>query len=101
MQKVYIASLIATGVCVVILCVGTGLGIANRSKDNLNETVIEYEAYDNDYVDYDSFSGNISIGSAGVGGGGVIRVRPQEEGTTEMESLSIIDVILGFNRYFK
>lgn len=80
MQKVYIACLIASGVCVVIMCVGIGLGLALRSKDNLNENIIEYEAYpDDDYVNYDSSSGNTSTGIHWHTGLSVMHVRPRQE----------------------
>ena len=81
MQTIHKICLILTGVCVVILCVGIGLGIVHGGKSNSNGTFIEYEAYDEDYVDYDS-----TVASARV-----IVVNQGEQGTREMSSLLILN----------
>ena len=44
MQTIYKACLGLTGVVVVILCVGIGMGIGRRLDDNM----VDYEAYDED-----------------------------------------------------
>ena len=58
MQTIHKACLALTGVVVVILCVGIGMGIGRRlesksSYDNSTDydNSTEYEAYDEDYVD--------------------------------------------------
>ena len=39
--------------CVVILCVGIGIGIVHHTEGNSSDdNSVEYEAYDEDYVDY-------------------------------------------------
>ena len=76
MQTIHKVGLILTGSCVLLICVGIGIGIAHSGKSDLNDTIIEYEAYDEDYVDY-------------VKEGRVIDVIPREEGTREMDSLTI------------
>ena len=60
MQTIHKACLALTGVVVVILCVGIGMGIGRRlegkiSDDNSTDydNSTEYEAYDEDYVDND------------------------------------------------
>ena len=79
MQTILKVCLILTGVCVVILCVGIGIGIVHGGKSNSNDTIIEYEAYDEDYAEYDST----------IATGDVIDVIHREEGTREMDSLTI------------
>ena len=73
MQTIYKACLGLTGVVVVILCVGIGMGIGRRLDDNM----VDYEAYDEDYVDNDASSEYITQApQAGIlaisGGKGVI-----------------------------
>ena len=58
MQKIHLVGLILTGACVVILCIGIGIGIIQGKSDseevaNLNNTSPEYVQYDEDYVDGD------------------------------------------------
>ena len=101
MQTIHKVCLILTGVCVTIICVGLGLGIAAgvTPLSDSNDTTVEYEAYDKDYVDYGSSSANASgvnldyvdYGSSSVNAsgdnfvasvrfGGVIQTKPQEKG---------------------
>ena len=81
MQTIHKVCLILTGVCVVILCVGVGIGIMHSGKSNSNDTLIEYEAYDEDYVDDDSPRADLHV----------IDVIPREEGTREMNSSKIFN----------
>ena len=93
MQTIHKVCLILTGVCVTIICVGLGLGIAAGvvPLSHSNDTTIEYEAYDEEYVDYGSSSANASgvnssVNASGVNSiigvrlGGVIQTKPQEKG---------------------
>ena len=59
MQTIHKVCLTLTGVCVVILCVGIGIGIGHRVKSDSNDTSVEYEAYDDDYVDDDIRKGGV------------------------------------------
>ena len=51
MQRVHLVCLILTGVCVVLLIIGTGIGIAHGKGDSEDDNAPEYEAYDEDYVE--------------------------------------------------
>ena len=53
MQTIHKVCLTLTGVCVAILCVGIGIGIGHRVNSDSNDTSIEYEAFDEDYVESD------------------------------------------------
>ena len=89
MQTIHKVCLILTGACVLLICVGIGIGIAHSGKSDLNDTIIEYEAYDEDYyVDYESPVVNtatvdsvksVRYGTLG-GDRGVIEAKHQEEG---------------------
>ena len=88
MQSIHKVCLILTGACVLLICVGIGIGIAHSGKSDLNDTIIEYEAYDEDYVDYESSVVNtttvnsvtrVRYGTLG-GDRGVIQAKHQEEG---------------------
>ena len=88
MQTIHKICLILTGICVIIICVGIGLGISYIGRSDSNDTIIEYEAYDEDFVDYgDSSTVNtsnvahvqrVNYGSFG-GDRGVIETKHQEE----------------------
>ena len=76
MQKVHLLGLILTGACVVILCVGIGIGITQGEGDSeeiadLNTTSPEYAQYDEDYVDGDLpliAAANVIVGIRGSQG---------------------------------
>ena len=69
MQTIHKACLALTGVCVVILCVGIGIGIVHHIEVNS----VDYEAYDEDYVGYDAAKENVTLSRSGIfGRSGVI-----------------------------
>ena len=72
MQRVHLLCLILAAVCVVIMCVGIGIGI-RFGKDN---TDIEYDENGDDYVK------DPSVSVAGPFGG-AIRSKSPDQGTTE------------------
>ena len=86
MQTIHKVCLILTGVCVVILCVGIGIGIVHGDGGTRvsNDSFIEYVAYDEDYVDYDS---TLVMTKSTLARAGVIDVFQPEEVTGEMCSL--------------
>ena len=92
MQTIHKVCLILTGICVIIICVGIGLGISYIGRSYSNDTIVEYEAYDEDYVDYgDSSTVNTSdvtpvqrVNYGSIGGDrGVIETKHQEEVITD------------------
>ena len=86
MQAIHKVCLILTGVCVVILCVGIGIGIVHGGGKRVsNDSFIEYVAYDDeDYADYDS---TLVMTKSTLARAGVIDVFQPEEVTGEMCSL--------------
>ena len=79
MQTIHKVCLILTGLCVVIVCVGIGLGIPYIGKSDSNDTISEYQAYDEDYVDFDSVTVNNSISVRHSSFRGVIDTKSKEE----------------------
>ena len=76
MQTVNKVCLSLTGVCVVLLFVGIGIGIGHRVNFDSNDNSTEYDAFDDDYVD---------IGEKGVRGASVLGdVRSSKKETREM-----------------
>ena len=85
MQTIHKVCLILTGICVIIICVGIGLGIPYIGRSYSNDALTEYEAYDEDSVDYgDSSTVNTSDTTPVQGVSqqmnlGVIETKHQEE----------------------
>ena len=95
MQTIHKVCLILTGVCIVILSVGVGLGIVHGvhlRQSNSNDSILEYEAYDEDYVEEDS--------PVAVAEGRVIDVIPREEGTREMNPSKILIMAHTFSKNY-
>ena len=51
MLAIHKIGLILAGICVVLISVGIVFGTPNIAKSDSNDTLTEYEAYDEDYMD--------------------------------------------------
>ena len=65
MQTVHKVCLTLTGVCVLILCIGIGIGIGHRVNSDSNAITVEYEAFDEDYVESDIHQGCVICSKEG------------------------------------
>ena len=53
MQTIHKVCLALTGGCVVLLCIGIGIGIVHHTEGKSSEdNSVDFEAYDEDYVGY-------------------------------------------------
>ena len=81
MLAIHKIGLILAGICVVLISVGIVFGTPNIAKSDSNDTLTEYEAYDEDYLDNATTekypSGFIQLRT------GVISANEQEKGTSK------------------
>ena len=83
MLAIHKIGLILAGICVVLISVGIVFGAPNIAKSDSNDTLTEYEAYDEDYMDKDSADLNPSdVITLRIG---VITANEQEKGSTRFQ----------------
>ena len=81
MLAIHKIGLMLAGICVVLISVGILFGTPNIAKSDSNDTLTEYEAYDEDYMD--NASAVIKPSDVIQLRIGVITANEQEKGSTK------------------